>query len=240
MKRIDVDITEETVEQAIEQAQAEPIFLEKDGKDVAVIYSVEAYIKQEEVRLEIIKSMLENKEEKMNMDRLNNVDLNKSAYIKKSSSRTLAVRGVSIPPSYRLVMFEGDDGSFEIALLCDVSKEVVYCIKCIPLSEFQLVNSIVRVLVWRTLDIAHFRVMSGLPEKLFENYLLDRYIISFKIKDSVDFWLRQIGYAMRNLNYVYMVDNNTHKLSEICSHAKVRNNSKMWLSDILISKSSPY
>ena len=64
MKTIDIDTTEDTVEQAIEQAQAEPIILEKDGKGVAVIYSVEAYIKREEIRLELLKSMLENKEVK--------------------------------------------------------------------------------------------------------------------------------------------------------------------------------
>ena len=64
MTTIDIDATEETVEQAIEQAQSESVFLEKDGKRVAVIYSVEEYIRQEEIRLEIIKSMLENKTDK--------------------------------------------------------------------------------------------------------------------------------------------------------------------------------
>lgn len=64
MKTIDVDTTEETVEQAIEQAQDEPIVLAKDGKDIAVIFSVEEYIQREEVRLELLKSMLENKTDK--------------------------------------------------------------------------------------------------------------------------------------------------------------------------------
>lgn len=176
----------------------------------------------------------------MNTEGLNNVDKNKSAYIEMSSSHTLAVRGVSLPPSYRLVRVKGDDDSFQIALLSDESEEVAYYIECNALPKFRLIKSIIRVSVWRTAVIAHRRVISGLTEKLFDDHLLDSYMIIFQTNDSIDFIKRQLGHALANGNTVYKYNWAAHELEEL-DQSKIRNISSNLCFDenqtILISRS---
>ena len=116
-----------------------------------------------------------------------------------------------IPPGYRLLRLDGREGSsdtFEIALLNDVTRQVVYYnhvallqmvdLNCRPASQ---------MMVWRSSDQAHEAVLRDLAGRVFFNYILERYDVILSDNSHTGagqfFWKRQMSAALARGLYVY-------------------------------------
>lgn len=138
---------------------------------------------------------------------------------------------LTLPPGYRLVRQEKEDSdSFEIYLLCDTSKEVVYYIECNVLEDINFDRKpVTQVLLWRTLVVDHRAVTSEIPEKIFRNYLLESYNViasdTHHTAEGRTFWTRQLGYALQYGEFVYRYDRMSGALLQLTDHAVIRTNS---------------
>ncbi|WP_413113403.1 hypothetical protein [Thaumasiovibrio sp. DFM-14] len=137
---------------------------------------------------------------------------------------------IILAPGYQMVRSDIDDMAFELALLCESTKEVVYYIKCQVWGDVYLnAKPITQVLLWRTSNVVHRRITSGLAEDIFRGYLLDEYNIvasdSCQTREGRDFWVRQLGYALQFGEFVYRFDRLNCELLQITDHATVRDNS---------------
>lgn len=153
-----------------------------------------------------------------------------SALLELDLSDVSATAKVALPPTYRLVRADIDTESFEIALLSDSTNEIVYYIRCKLWEDVYLNNKpITQVMLWRTSNVSHRRITSGITEDVFRNYLLDEYNIiasdSCQTREGRDFWVRQLGYALQFGEYVYRYDRLACELLQISDHAVIRDNS---------------
>ncbi len=174
---------------------------------------------------------------------LNNSSENNAKYLQCDGTGTgvcteiSADAKVSLPPGYRLVRKNKDASHFEVALLCDVTKEVVYFISC-SIWEDVVLNAkpVTQVMLWRTSNVKHRKVTSGITEEVFRNYLLESYNViasdNCQTREGRDFWVRQIGYALVYGEFVYRYDRMNSQLQPITEHASVRDNScDLWGDD---------
>ncbi len=165
---------------------------------------------------------------------LNNVTKNRNKYDEINSANLSNITGqakLNLPPGYRLVYRALDNLHFQIALLCDTSKEIVYLIKCEIWEDIYLnAKPVTQVLLWRTSVVSHRLVTSGIPEKIFSDYLLEQYNIiasdNHHTTEGRDFWVRQLGYALASgEEYVYRFDRISCELTQLIDHATIRDNS---------------
>ena len=137
---------------------------------------------------------------------------------------------VVLPPSYRLLRLDIDETHFEIALICDADQSLVYYVRAVIWPDVMLEGKpVTQTLVWRTNDVAHKRVTSGVTEDVFFNYLVEQYNIvasdANHTTEGKNFWIRQLGMAMFRGLFVYRYDLLESNLTRVLDHAVVRNNS---------------
>lgn len=155
----------------------------------------------------------------------------------KGSQINHEVRDLALPPGYRLVRvdmrLEISREHFEIALLNDVTAEVVYynrvvthidkALNCRPVSQ---------VLVWRSNDPMHTAAQAGLPGKIFLGYLIERYdVVVSDINQTnagMNFWITRMYEAIYFGLNVYAYDVLTGELFAIKDKTGIGNYQK-WL-----------
>lgn len=155
---------------------------------------------------------------------------NYSTICNRELSEISAQAKLSLPPGYRLVLSQSDTTHFQIALLCDTSKEIVYFIKCAVWEDISFnAKPVTQILLWRTSVVSHRKVTSGIAESIFRDYLLKKYNIvasdSCQTREGRDFWVRQLGYALEFGEYVYRFDRLSCELVQLNDHGKIRDNS---------------
>lgn len=168
----------------------------------------------------------------------NDDTLNRHEYLKianLSSKKDISKEAqVFFPPSYSLVRLDIDETHFQIALVCDADQSVVYFIKALIWSDIFLNGKpVTQTLIWRTNNVIHKRVTSGVTEDIFFNYLIQYYnIIASDANHTIEgrnFWIRQMGMALLKGLYVYRYDLLESSLVQVLDHSVVRNNSiDMW------------
>jgi hypothetical protein len=176
-----------------------------------------------------------NNQKKIDLDFswLNNTAQNTSKYIEISSSNISNIARqakFSFPLSYRLVRLNSDEDHFELALLSDSTKELVYYIQCVVIPDVYLnAKPVTQVLLWRTTVVSHQNVTTGFARDVFRHYLLESYNIiasdGCQTREGRDFWVRQLGYAIEFGEYVYKFNRVTCDLKKITDHATIRDNS---------------
>lgn len=117
-----------------------------------------------------------------------------------------------LAPGYRLLKVEhrlrlnGDE--FEIALLNDVDRSVVYYNKVSITAIVDLnCRPATQNLVWRTTNARHDAVLRDTAKKVFFNYILQRYDVILSDNQQTGegrhFWQRQMSYAIELGLHVY-------------------------------------
>ena len=164
--------------------------------------------------------------------------LNRQEYLRianASSKKDISKEAlVFVPPSYSLVRLDIDETHFEVALICDADQSLVYYIKALVWSDIFLKGKpVTQTLIWRTNNVIHKRVTSGVTEDIFFNYLIEYYNIvasdANHTTEGRNFWIRQMGAALLRELYVYRYDLLESSLVRVLDHAIVRNNSiDMW------------
>ncbi|RZR40254.1 hypothetical protein D8T58_22280 [Vibrio vulnificus] len=145
--------------------------------------------------------------------------------------------GVVLPVSYELARIEFDGDDFAIVLLDHSSERIAYYVKA-RVWEDVVLNAcpVTQVLLWRTNDVKHELVTTGLARAIFFQYLLDRYnVVASDCNQTVegrDFWIRQTGFALLTGLHVYRYHRIECDLVEILDHAVIRDNScDLWGDD---------
>lgn len=120
--------------------------------------------------------------------------------------------GHPIPPEYRLVRCDGrivrSVPGFELALLNDTGKEVVYYNSVIVINNLDLnLKPATQSLVWRSPKAKHESVTHKLAGNVFSNYILPRYIAIVSDGNQTAggkfFWERQVSSALDDNKHVY-------------------------------------
>lgn len=143
-------------------------------------------------------------------------DLNMQLYNELSSAARIEDLQSScrnpVTPGYRLVRVDGrstgENETFELALLCDATKEVAYYNRVIVTSICDLnAKPATQSLVWRNPDIRHKSATRDLASNIFFEYILPRYdaILSDGNQTSGGqfFWETQITSAMQMGHHIY-------------------------------------
>ncbi|MGJ0639017.1 hypothetical protein [Xenorhabdus bovienii] len=150
------------------------------------------------------------------------------------------IKGLSLAPGYRMVRVDGRFGDrisqshFELALVNDVSKEVVYYNRVIIQPDVVLnCRPVTQILVWRTLRREHRAVLHELAGLVFFGYLLEHYnvIVSDmnQTHDGLSFWQSRMYDALAYNMYVYAYDMVTCELRRILTEDDVgRQESWLW------------
>lgn len=127
------------------------------------------------------------------------------------------INNLILPPGYRLVRVDSrlseniHADHFELALLNDVTKEVVYYNRVVTHNDRELnCRPVSQVLVWRTIRAQHKVILAGLPGKIFFEYLIESYDVVVsdvnQTHDGMSFWQFRMSEALQfNLN-VYAYD----------------------------------
>lgn len=160
-------------------------------------------------------------------------DLNRQEFLRISAASTQDISQaalVFVPPSYRLVRLDIDETHFEIALICEADQSIAYYIKALIWLDILLNGKpVTQTLIWRTNNVAHQRVTSGMSEDVFFNYLVKIYNIvasdANHTMEGKNFWVRQMGMALFRGLYVYRYDLLESSLIRVLDHAIIRNNS---------------
>jgi len=156
-------------------------------------------------------------------------DLNRQLYAELSSSaifEDLQMVCQHPVPGYRLLRVDGrikgDNEAFELALLCDATKEVAYYNRVTVTSICDLSEKpAVLSLVWRSPDVTHKSAIRDLVASTFFGYILPRYdaIISDGNQTSggLFFWETQITSSLERGLYVYFYKQSSAELMPIKS-----------------------
>ncbi|KAA1187285.1 hypothetical protein [Photorhabdus heterorhabditis] len=174
---------------------------------------------------------------------LNEPELNCALYSIFDSSGTDIVQDVNeliLPPGYRLVRVDSrldldiDEPHFELALLSDDAKEVVYYNKVIVMNDLVLnCSPASQTLVWRTKKPKHKAALSDLAAKIFFHYLIKTYDVVAsnvnQIIDDISFWQARMYEALQFGLYVYGYDVMTCELRNILTEDDVgKEQSWLW------------
>ena len=144
---------------------------------------------------------------------------------------------VVLPESYELARFEFDGGNFAIVLLDHSSERIAYYVKANVWEDVVLnASPVTQVLLWRTNDVTHEAVTTGLARQIFFTYLLESYNVvasdSHQTAEGREFWIRQTGFALSTGSHVYRYHRINCDLFEITDHAVIRDNScDLWGDD---------
>ncbi|AYA40348.1 hypothetical protein HZS38_07585 [Xenorhabdus nematophila] len=120
-----------------------------------------------------------------------------------------------LSPGYRFIRIDNrldlNKTHFELALLCDITHEVVYYNKVIITNDVELnCRPVSQVLLWRTKKPQHNAVLNGLASKIFFHYLIKSYdvIISDvnQTTEGMSFWQGRMYEALLYGLYVYGYD----------------------------------
>lgn len=153
-------------------------------------------------------------------------DRNRALYLSLADATEIAheVRDLILPPGYRLVRLDGrldvPQTHFELALLNDVSEEVVYYNRVVTVQDQALnCRPVSQVLVWRTRKPKHNAVLAGIPGKLFYGYLIERYDVVVsdvnQTNEGMSFWLARMYEALEFGFRVYAYDVMSGELNNI-------------------------
>ncbi|ETS30894.1 hypothetical protein BB987_02815 [Photorhabdus temperata] len=174
---------------------------------------------------------------------LNEPELNRTLYDVFDSSGTDIVNDVDeliLPPGYRLVRVDSrldldiDEPHFELALLSDDAKEVVYYNKVIVMNDLVLnCRPASQTLVWRTKKPKHKAALSDLAAKIFFHYLIRTHDVAAsnvnQIIDDISFWQARMYEALQFGLYVYGYDVMTCELRNILTEDDVgKEQSWLW------------
>lgn len=120
---------------------------------------------------------------------------------------------VPVPPGYRILRIDTRyDNGFEVALVSDATKSVIYYNKVNEMQDVALTKNledkrVTQVLLWRSSDYAYKSVLRDVPESVFFDYLLKNYLIvvsdSQQTTDGSRFWGSCITRALATNLYVY-------------------------------------
>ncbi|KAA1181283.1 hypothetical protein [Photorhabdus heterorhabditis] len=155
------------------------------------------------------------------------------------SDITSQINGLLLAPGYRMVRVDGrledwiSQSHFELALLNDVSQEVVYYNRVIIQPDVVLsCRPVTQILVWRILKREHRVVLRDLAGKVFFDYLLESYnvIVSDmnQTHDGISFWQARMYDALAYNMHVYAYDMITCELHKILSDKEIASK-ESWL-----------
>lgn len=130
-----------------------------------------------------------------------------------------------VVPGYRLLRLDDRVAtsrlpSFEVVMLCDTTKEVVYYNRVLVTKISELnIKPATQSLVWRSRDYQHDAVLQKIAANVFTNYILDKYtaIVSDGNQTSGGkfFWESQVSAAMYRGNNIYFYKMMTAELEHI-------------------------
>ncbi|WP_340614125.1 hypothetical protein [Xenorhabdus thailandensis] len=152
---------------------------------------------------------------------------------------TNQIRGLVFSPGYRMVRVDGRLGEwisqshFELALINDVSKEVVYYNRVVIQPDVVLnCRPVTQILVWRIRTPQHRAVLRDLAGKVFFDYLIERYdvIVSDmnQTTDGMAFWQDRMYDALAYNMHVYSYDMISGELHKILTQNDV-SSQEIWL-----------
>ncbi|MBD2798131.1 hypothetical protein ID856_16600 [Xenorhabdus sp. 18] len=142
-----------------------------------------------------------------------------------------------LPPGYQLIRVDNRLNlgriSFELALLCDITHEVVYYNKVIVTNDVELnCRPVSQVLVWRTKKPQHNAALTGLASKIFFHYLIKSYdVVASDVNQTTEgmsFWQARMYEALQYGLYVYGYDVMSCELKQISNEDDV-GNYQSWL-----------
>ncbi|MBD1228307.1 hypothetical protein [Xenorhabdus griffiniae] len=143
---------------------------------------------------------------------------------------TKGVDELILPPGYRLIRVDErldiNKTHFELALLCDVTHEVVYYNKVIITDDVELkCRPVSQVLLWRTKKPKHNAALNGFASKIFFHYLIKSYdvIVSDvnQTHEGMSFWQGRMYEALEYNLYVYGYDVMSGEVRQISNQDEV-------------------
>lgn len=145
-----------------------------------------------------------------------------------------------LPNEYRLIRTncgaEAKSDGFEIALLCDSSREVVYIFRVVCIKDFRIgYKNVAKVLTWRSNDISHKNAISGLCLNVLFNYIVCTHdlVINASINDGGFFQVTQVTDAFRRNLSVYSHNKNTCETKKLCHDDVDSIKDEMWSFDVI-------
>ncbi|NNA36942.1 hypothetical protein HBO97_20715 [Pseudomonas lundensis] len=146
-----------------------------------------------------------------------------------------------LAPGYRLLRVDHrvrpSSDEFEIALINDVVKAVVYYNR-VAISNIVDLNCrpATQNLVWRSPDAQHAAVLRDVAQKVFFNYILDRYDVILSDNQQTGegkfFWQRQMSNALALGLHVYYYQMLTADLEAIKNQEELNNlEDQLWAED---------
>ncbi|MDX7991929.1 hypothetical protein FE394_06015 [Xenorhabdus sp. Reich] len=142
-----------------------------------------------------------------------------------------------LSPGYRLVRVDSrlnlNRTHFELALLCDITDEVVYYNKVIVTNDVELnCRPVSQVLIWRTRKPQHKSALTDLASKIFFHYLIKSYdVVASDINQTTEgmsFWQARMYEALHYGLYVYGYDVMSADMIQISNENDV-GNYQSWL-----------
>ncbi|MDM4500038.1 hypothetical protein [Klebsiella oxytoca] len=157
----------------------------------------------------------------------------------KGDDVTDNVKGVTLAPGYRVLRVDDrkkpeiKQEHFELALINDVTEEVVYYNRVIIQPDtFLNCRPVTQILVWRTQKPKHRAVLHNFAGIIFIEYLLERYdiIISDRNQthEGMSFWQARMYDALELGLHVYAYDMLTCELREMRSETDL-GDGESWL-----------
>ncbi|PHM69040.1 hypothetical protein [Xenorhabdus kozodoii] len=135
-----------------------------------------------------------------------------------------------LPPGYRLIRVDNrltlGRTHFELALLCDITNEVVYYNKVIITNDVELnCRPVSQVLIWRTKKPTHNAALIGLASKIFFHYLIKSYdVVASDVNQTTEgmsFWQARMYEALQYRLYVYGYDVMSGEVRQISNEDEV-------------------
>lgn len=146
-----------------------------------------------------------------------------------------------LAPGYRLLRIDHrlrpSSDEFEIALVNDIEKSVVYYNKVIiaPIIDLNC-RPATQNLVWRTANAQHYAILRDVAQKVFFNYILDRYDVILSDNQQTGegkfFWQRQMSNALAYGMHVYYYQMLSANLREIADQEALNQlENQLWAED---------
>lgn len=123
-----------------------------------------------------------------------------------------------VPPGYRLIRADNRANKFEIALLDDHTKAVVYYNEVFCLDWWNIENKpATQSFVWRSTHFSYKNIVRDLASNVFFNYILENHVVMLSDREQSysgrDFWLRQLSAALGMGFYTYHCEDQELKAS---------------------------